>query len=168
MASLRLPKIGTVVRKEDSGYEAGPIPGIGGPFDTAAAFFEAWAATAKFKRGKEEIAQILQRVGPISAEEMVKIIEEFPSQIRNTAAHLPFPTCNEGPFPLDHDDFLHSNIMVDEASFEVTGIIDWKWAWTVPWGLMGYPDFLRAMPRSFDLPQHYDENGQPLEEDVKE
>ncbi|KAF6831962.1 hypothetical protein CPLU01_06479 [Colletotrichum plurivorum] len=166
MASLRLPKIGTVVRKEDGGYEAGPIPGIGGPFDTAAAFFEAWAATAKFKRGKEEIAQMLQRAGPISAEEMVKIIEEFPSQIRDMAAHLPIP--NEGPFPLCHDDFLHSNIMVDEASFEVTGVIDWEGAWTAPWGLVGYPGFLECMPPSFDLPQHYDEDGQPLEEDVKE
>lgn len=165
ITSLRLPKIGTVVRKENGGYEAGPIPGIGGPFDTAAAFFEAWAATAKFNRSKEEITQMLQR-GPISAEEMIKMIDEFPSQIRDMAAQLPFP--NEGPFPLDHDDFLHSNIMVDEASFEVTGIIDWEGACTVPWGLVGYPDFLQAMPRSFDLPQKYDQDGQPLEEDVKE
>ncbi|KAF6812818.1 hypothetical protein CSOJ01_04974 [Colletotrichum sojae] len=102
------------------------------PFDTAAAFFEAWAATAKFRRSKEEITQMLQR-GLISAEEMIRMIDEFPSQIRDMAAQLPIP--NEGLFPLCHDDFLHNNIMVDEASFEVTGVIDWEGAWTAPWGL---------------------------------
>ena len=30
----------------------------------------------------------------------------------------------DGPFLLDHDDFLHSNIMVDESTFDVTGITD--------------------------------------------
>ncbi|KAF4455707.1 Protein kinase-like domain [Fusarium austroafricanum] len=102
-------------------YEPGPIPGIGGPFDTAAAFFEAWADKVKFKLDKETITQMMQN-GPISAEEMVKHINEFPSQIKLMAKLLPLH--NEGPFPLCHDDFLHSNFMVDEVSFIVTGIID--------------------------------------------
>lgn len=165
MTSLRLPKIGAIVRREDGGYETGPIPGIGGPFDTAAAFFEAWADKIKFKLDKETITQMMQR-GPVSAEEVIKITDEFPSQIKSMAKLLPFR--NEGPFPLCHDDFLHSNIMVDEASFNVTGIIDWEGACTVPWGLISYPEFLQVMPRSFDLPQHYDRDGQPLEESVRE
>ncbi|WQF84226.1 Putative aminoglycoside phosphotransferase, protein kinase-like domain superfamily [Colletotrichum destructivum] len=165
MTSLRLPKIGAIIRREDGGYETGPIPGIGGPFDTAAAFFEAWADNIKFKLDKETITQMMQR-GPISAEEMVKMTDEFPSQIKSMAKLLPLR--NEGPFPLCHDDFLHSNIMVDEASFNVTGIIDWEGACTVPWGLVTYPEFIQVMPRSFDLPQHYDQDGHPLKESVKE
>ncbi|KAK0368383.1 hypothetical protein CLIM01_14259 [Colletotrichum limetticola] len=165
MTSLRLPKIGAITRREDGGYDSGPIPGIGGPFDTAAAFFEAWADKAKFKLDKETITQMMQR-GPISAEEMVRITDEFPPQIKSMANLLPFR--NEGPFPLCHDDFLHSNIMVDEASFNVTGIIDWEGACTVPWGLVTYPEFIQVMPRAFDLPQHYDQDGYPLKESVRE
>ena len=59
---------------------------------------------------------------------------------------------NKGPFPLAHDDFLHSNIIVDEDNFDVTGIIDWEGACTVPWELIAFLDFLTAMPVSFDLP----------------
>ena len=61
MTSLRLPKIGTIVRNREGGYESGPLPGIGGPFDTAAAFFEAWADTVKFKRDNETIGRMMQR-----------------------------------------------------------------------------------------------------------
>lgn len=38
IASARLSQIGTVTRTTDGGFIAGPIPGIGGPFDTAASF----------------------------------------------------------------------------------------------------------------------------------
>ncbi|OHE98388.1 hypothetical protein CORC01_06384 [Colletotrichum orchidophilum] len=165
ITSIRLPKIGTIIRSEDGGYESGPIPGIGGPFDTAAAFFEAWADKVEFKRDKETITQMMQR-GPISAEKMIQIIDEFPSQIKGMAEQL--ASDNDGPFPLCHDDFLHSNIMVDEASFNVTGVIDWEGACTVPWGLVAFPEFIQVMPRSFDLPQHYDQDGQPVEESVRE
>jgi hypothetical protein len=87
------------------------LPGIGGPFDTAAAFFEAWADTVKFKRDNETIRRMMER-GPIPAEQMIAIIDQFPSQIKAMASRLS-PTSNNGPFPLCHDDFLHSNIMVD-------------------------------------------------------
>ncbi|KAJ5713874.1 uncharacterized protein N7483_011055 [Penicillium malachiteum] len=99
---------------------------------------------------------------PISAEQMITIIENFPSQIKAMASRLSL--CNEGPFPLDHDDFLHSNIM----SFDVTGIIDWEGACTVPWELIAFPEFLSAMPASFDLPDKYDQNGYPLDEESRE
>jgi hypothetical protein len=49
---------------------------------------------------------------------------------------------NNGPFSLYHDDFLYSNIMVDENSFDVTGIINWEGVYTVPWELIGFPEFL--------------------------
>ncbi|KAK1597155.1 uncharacterized protein LY79DRAFT_697347 [Colletotrichum navitas] len=41
MTSARLPIIGRVL-KDKGGYSVGPLPGIGGPFETATAFLEAW------------------------------------------------------------------------------------------------------------------------------
>lgn len=165
MTSLRLAKIGTVIRNGDGGYEAGPLPGIGGPFETAAAFFEAWADAVKFKQDEKTITHMMQR-GPIPAEEMISIIDQFPMQIKAMANRL--SAYNEGPFPLCHDDFLHSNILVDEESFEVTGIIDWEGAYTVPWELVAFPDFLKAMPPAFDLSENYDRDGEPVDKEVRE
>ena len=162
---MRLPKIGTVVRNRDGGYESGPLPGIGGPFDTASDFFEAWADNVKFKWDKETIRRMMQR-GPIPAEQMIAIIDQFPVQIKAMASRI--SATNNGPFPLCHDDFLHSNIMVDESNFDVTGIIDWEGACTVPWELIAFPEFLQTMPASFDLPHKYDQEGQPLDEEVRQ
>lgn len=136
------------------------MPGIGGPFDTAAAFFEAWADSVKFKRDDKTIEAMIQR-SDIPAERMISIISKFPSRIKAMANRL--SASNNGPFPLCHDDFLHSNITVDE-NFSVTGIIDWEGACTVPWELVAFPEFLQAMPASFDLPENYDAGGQPLDE----
>ncbi|KAH6634628.1 hypothetical protein B0J18DRAFT_471501 [Chaetomium sp. MPI-SDFR-AT-0129] len=165
ITSLRLPKIGTIVRNRDGGYELGPLPGIGGPFNTAAAFFEAWADNVKFKWDNETIERMMKG-GPIPADRMVSIINKFPSQIKAMSSRL--SPGNNGPFPLCHDDFLHSNIMVDESNFNVTGIIDWEGACTVPWELIAFPEFLEAMPVSFDLPQNYGSDGQPLDEDERQ
>ncbi|KXG54388.1 uncharacterized protein PGRI_075320 [Penicillium griseofulvum] len=147
LTSLRLPQIGSVARNHNGGYECGPLPGIGGPFDTAAAFFEAWADSVKFKSNNETITRMMQNgTAPISAEQMITIIENFPLQIKAMA---------------------NRNIMVDD-SFCVTGIIDWEGACTVPCELLAFPDFLTAMPVSFDLPQRYDQDGQPLDEELRE
>jgi len=108
---------------------------------------------------------MMQR-GPIPAERMISIINKFPSQIKAMASRL--SKSNSRPFPLCHDDFLHSNIMVDEKSFKVTGIIDWEGACTTPWELIAFPEFLQAMPVSFDLPQKYDRDGQPLDEEMRQ
>ncbi|KAL4935705.1 hypothetical protein BDV06DRAFT_234005 [Aspergillus oleicola] len=153
---------GSVAMDALGGHEAHRI---GGPFDTATAFFEAWAKSVKFKWDKETITGMMQR-GPIPAERMLAIIENFPSQIKEIASRLSI--CDKGPFPLAHDDFLHSNIMVDESNFEVTGIIDWEGACTVPYELISFPEFLTAMPVSFDLPHKYDQDGQPFDEELKE
>ena len=103
---------------------------------------------------------------PVPADEIITIIRQFPSQIKALAGRL--SSCNDGPFPLCHDDFLHSNIMVDEATFKVTGIIDWEGACTVPWELIGFPEFLISMPRAFDFPHKYDQDGQPFDEETKQ
>ena len=105
------------------------MPGIGGPFNTVAAFFEAWTNSVKYKWDKESIGRMMQR-GPIPAERMIAIINQFPSQTKAMASRL--SVSNNGPFPLCHDGSLHSNVMVDENSLNVTGIIDWEGACTVP------------------------------------
>ncbi|KAI9784714.1 MAG: hypothetical protein M1816_000717 [Peltula sp. TS41687] len=48
MSAIRFPKIGAIIKCRDGTYSVGPLPGIGGPFDSAAQFFEAWATKAKF------------------------------------------------------------------------------------------------------------------------
>ncbi|KLU91764.1 hypothetical protein MAPG_10713 [Magnaporthiopsis poae ATCC 64411] len=39
---------------------------------------------------------------------------------------------------------------------------------TVPWELIAFPEFIQAMPVSFDLPQKYDRDGQPLDEEARQ
>lgn len=56
---MRLPRIGTIIRNREGGYELGPSPGIGGPFNTAAAFFKAWADNVKFKWDNETIGRMM-------------------------------------------------------------------------------------------------------------
>jgi hypothetical protein len=160
-----MPQIGTIPRTPEGGYKSGPLPGIGGPFDTAAAFFEAWADTVKFKWDRETIGRMMQR-GPVPAEQMIAIVDQFPSRVKAMAGRL--SAYNDGPFPLCHDDFLHSNIMVDEDSFHVTGIIDWEGACTVPWELVAFPEFLQAMPAAFDIPHKYGQDGLPLDEELRQ
>ncbi|KAH8198186.1 hypothetical protein TruAng_007667 [Truncatella angustata] len=48
VASVRFRKIGIVTRSVQGHYDIGPFPHIGGSFETAASFFEAWAAHAEF------------------------------------------------------------------------------------------------------------------------
>ncbi|KAJ6022775.1 uncharacterized protein N7446_013127 [Penicillium canescens] len=161
LTSLRLPKFGTIVRNNEGRYEYGPLSGIGRPFDTATPFFEAWADSVKIKQDKETITRMMQR-GPIPAEQMVMIIENFPSQIEAISSRLSL--CNEGPIPLDHGDFLHSNIMVNGNSFDLTGIIEWEAHVQFPEGSSRSP----TIPVSFDFPQKYDQDGQPFGQELRE
>jgi hypothetical protein len=50
----------------------GPLPGIGGPFDTATAFFEAWADSVKFKWDKETITRY-----DVTVEKVIMIQREW-------------------------------------------------------------------------------------------
>ncbi|KAK5788373.1 hypothetical protein VI817_009331 [Penicillium citrinum] len=99
------------------------------------------ADSVKFKRGKEEIMNIMKLTPSFSPEKMVEIIENFPSQMKAIASQL--SSYNEGPFPLDHDDFL-------------------------PWELIGFPRFLSTLPACLGLPENYDQHGQPLDEEEQE
>ncbi|KAI0818416.1 kinase-like domain-containing protein [Xylaria sp. FL0064] len=157
ITALRFSKIGTIVRSAEGEYNIGPFPDIGGPFDSATSFFEAWAEHIRFPLGKDRILEIMKG-GP--AQRVLAAINEFPSQIKAVARRM---SCNNhGPFPLCHADFLHSNIVVDE-SFQVLGIIDWEGACTLPLQLVTFPGFLNVMPISFDSPDNYHEDGQPVD-----
>ena len=48
IASARLPQIGTVIRNADGSFGVDLIPGVGGPFNSAAAFIQALASSMKF------------------------------------------------------------------------------------------------------------------------
>lgn len=161
MASVRLPRIGTIIKCTDGSYDIGPLPDIGGPFDTATAFFEAWAAKAKFPKSSDIIRKSIGN-GPVN--DVLSSITSFPSRIKALANRL--SSCNNGPFPLWHPDFLHSNIIIDE-SYRVLGVIDWEGACTVPWELVEFPLFLETVPFPMDAACNYDENGQPLNEDTR-
>lgn len=167
MASLRLPQIGSVRKTEDGRFEAGPLPGIGGPFDTAADFYKAWADWAKFPRRPDEIVEIMR--GAPEVEQVVSSVEQFLTRLRDVAPRLAQSHNNDqGPFPLCHTDFLHSNIIVTPDTFDVLGIIDWEGARTLPLQLVQFPRFLSIMPHRFGHSNRFDENGEPRDEEERE
>lgn len=148
LTDLRFPKIGTITKHADAaggGYDVGPLPGLGGPFETTSAFLEAWANTVTFGRTRDEIRRMIPADPPDLAERIVNAIENFPAQIKALVAHRPLSARDNGPFPLAHADLLHSNILVDPA-FNAVGVIDWEGAQTVPWEYVTFPRFLDAMP----------------------
>ncbi|CZR66037.1 uncharacterized protein PAC_15938 [Phialocephala subalpina] len=162
MTSVRLPKIGTIVRSKDGSYDVGPFPDIGGPFETATAFFDAWAAHAKFPKSVTEIQRSMKN-GPVN--EVLTSIVEFPLMVRSVANRI--SSCDGGPFPVSHRDLLHSNIIVDRR-YRILGIIDWEGACTVPWELVEFPLFLSTVPFPMDASWNYDENREPLDKDTRQ
>ncbi|TQN67095.1 hypothetical protein CSHISOI_08343 [Colletotrichum shisoi] len=157
ITSARLPNIGTVSKNKEGGYSVGPLPGIGGPFETASAFFKAWSKWAIFPKSLETI-RLHMNGGPM--EKVVAAINQFPSGIGSMAGRPSSLDC--GPFPLVHRDFYHSNIIVDDE-YHPIGIIDWEGACTLPWELVEFPLFLETLPATMDSPSNYDECGQPLD-----
>jgi Phosphotransferase enzyme family len=161
LTAVRMPKIGSVFKRNDGTYDIGPIPDLGGPFETATAYFRAWAARAKFPTSE---ANIRKSMGGGPVEEVLSSISKFPAHIKALAGGL--SSHNKGPFPIYHPDLYHSNIIVDDK-FNILGVIDWQGACTVPWELVEFPLFLNTVPRAMDAAFNYDQNGQPKHADVK-
>ena len=82
IASARLPQIGTVIRNADGSFGVGPIPKIGGPFDSAAAFIQALAASLKFPYEESYLRQVLP---PSVIDQVVEGSNEFPSRLASLA-----------------------------------------------------------------------------------
>ncbi|CAD6446872.1 50f95ff2-3d3f-49b6-ad12-429a0b3eace0 [Sclerotinia trifoliorum] len=156
LSAVQLPKIGTILSINDDGtYEQGPIPGIGGPFDTATEFYKAWASNIKFRMSEEELRAAS---GPYAAE-VIQAVSSFPNAIGKIASKL--SVRDNGPFPLCHGDFGHNNIIVDDK-YRIVGLIDWEMAFAGPWEIFGdFPLCLSVTPPAMDAPFNYDENGLP-------
>lgn len=137
----------------------GPLPGVGGPFDTATEYLEAWAKTAKFP--------CMDRLRASCGEDSDKIeasIINFPLRVKELAGTMPIR--NHGPFPLVHNDFGHNNMVVDD-DWNVIGVIDWEHAWSAPWEVVDFPLGLRIAPALLDPAWCYDEHGVPVQEEAK-
>ncbi|KAI1413291.1 hypothetical protein F5Y13DRAFT_198541 [Hypoxylon sp. FL1857] len=160
IASARLPLIGTVSRDTDGNFTVGPIPGIGGPFDTAASFIRAWATNMRYPYDE---AYLRKYVPSHFLDEIIKGNDEFPKRLADLATSGKYFT-RAGPFPIRHADLFHQNIIVTK-SFDVLGVIDWEGACTMPWELVDLPSFIQTVPRLINDPNQYDEAGQPIDPD---
>lgn len=161
MASIRMPKIGSIIKRDDNSFDVGPMPELGGPFSTATEFFRAWARQAKFPFSEDRIRKYMSN-GPV--EEIISSIKDFPDHLEQLACKI--SNKDSGPFPLYHPDFYHSNIIVNKA-FKVLSIIDWEGASTVPWELVELPLFLGIVPPKMDDPNNYEPNGLPKDENTR-
>ncbi|KAF1934506.1 hypothetical protein EJ02DRAFT_363555, partial [Clathrospora elynae] len=139
MASVRFPKIGSIVKLSDGTYSVGAIPGIGGPFDTAAEFFCSWAKTCKFPFDESTIRE---RTTLEVGDEIIKSINDFPLQLQEFAKHFPFQS---GPFPIFHTDLKISNILVDYGC-RIQSVIDWEDAIVAPWEVVEFIKDLTIVP----------------------
>ncbi|KAK4868590.1 hypothetical protein LT330_006792 [Penicillium expansum] len=159
MSTIRFPKIGMVAKRNDGRYEIEAIPGLGGPFDTATEYFAAWGEHTKFPESEVWMRDHLPEE---YADEIIASTGDYPRRIKEQRFDI--TVRNEGPFPLRHTDFLHSNIIVD-AEFNVLSIIDWENAGTVPWERVEFPTFLIKLPPALDFPWKYGADGKPLDDD---
>jgi len=166
LASVRFSKIGIVTRDAQGNYDVGPFPRIGGPFETAQSFFTAWARYAEFPaRSFELLARMAEQGQENLAREVSDSIARFPSRLIQIISKQ--TTLKPGPFPVCHNDLMHSNIIVDK-NLKALGIIDWEGACTLPWELVEYPLFLDTLPRAFSAPDKYNDEGVPLDPETKE
>ncbi|KAK0368394.1 hypothetical protein CLIM01_14249 [Colletotrichum limetticola] len=163
LATVQLPMIGAIVsRNGDGTYQQGPIPGLGGPFNTATEFFKAWAAKATFGMTDEK----LRTASGQYADEIIPSVSSFPKSISNLASKL--SARDHGPFPLCHGDFGHNNIIVDDE-YRVLGLIDWEASFAGPWEMFAdYPLTLSMVPPAIDVPWNYNEQGDPVTDDLKQ
>lgn len=162
MVSIRFPKIGMITKREDGSYDIDAIPGLGGPFETAAEYLHAWANSVKFPMMEANMRAYLP---PHLADEVIASIQRFPDRIKEQLCNI--AVRNEGPFPLYHPDFLHSNVIVDE-NYNILSIIDWEGAGTVPWEVVEFPLFLYTLPPPMDLPSNYDSDGNPVDDGTRQ
>ncbi|KAK4225785.1 hypothetical protein QBC38DRAFT_537588 [Podospora fimiseda] len=161
LSTVQLPQIATIVsfNAADGTCQQGPIPELGGPFNTATEFFQAWAAKARFGMTEEKLRQAS---GPYAAE-IVPSVSSFPESIGRLADRL--SVLHRGPFPVCHGDFGH-NIIVGDA-YQILGIIDWETAFAGPWEMFGdFPLSLSTVPRAMDVPWNYNEDGIPKDSDL--
>ncbi|TEA15774.1 hypothetical protein C8034_v002327 [Colletotrichum sidae] len=163
LATVQLPMIGTILsRNEDGTYRQGPIPGLGGPFNTATEFFKAWAAKSTFGMTDEH----LRTASGQYADDIIPSVSSFPKSIGDLAPKI--SARDHGPFPLCHGDFGHNNIIVDDE-YRVLGLIDWEASFSAPWEIFAdFPLTLSMVPPAIDVPWNYNEQGDPVTDELKQ
>ncbi|KFA54479.1 hypothetical protein S40293_09557 [Stachybotrys chartarum IBT 40293] len=151
IASLRFEQIGQIQYLEGR-FVVGPIPGVGGPFNTAAEYFKALvkAPVELATRGYiyDQVDQLV-REGEIPAEDakdLVQQFKEFPSMVADLAERMPF---SKGPFPLMHMNMAPYAIFVDEH-FEIQALMDWQDSLVVPWEIYTPALTIHAPPAVLD------------------
>ena len=125
------------------------MPSLGGPFDSAAQFFN--ALTHKIKYPYRENV-IRERTPPDLVEEVLQSIRSLPARLEEFARKCHF---REGPFPLFHTDFYTSNMIIDEQ-FNLLAVIDWEDAIIAPWELVEFAKELSIVPPAMDGPLYRD------------
>jgi len=164
MSSITFPRIGTPVRLADGTINMDPIPGIGGPFDTAPDFIRAWAAAASFPLSDERVRECCGSDTDEIGDEVLNSIKTFPNKLSEMADVIA-GSYNNGPFPLVHVDYGHNNIIVD-TQYNMLGVIDWEYAIAAPWGMVAYPLFVSTIPMPMDVPWDYHPDGSPKDDDL--
>ncbi|KAI5464388.1 hypothetical protein BGZ63DRAFT_451628 [Mariannaea sp. PMI_226] len=161
LASIRFPMIGRITQRSNGSFAIDAIPGIGGPFSTAADYLEAWVQNAKFPMPEKALRSMLP---PDLADELNSSIQQFPAKLAALVRLIPL---KDGPFPLYHPDLFHSNIIID-SDYNVLSIIDWENTCTVPWEVVQFPMFLASTPPPMDPPWNYDDDGEPINQEIRE
>ncbi|GAO18653.1 hypothetical protein UVI_02064280 [Ustilaginoidea virens] len=141
--SVRFPKIGSIVQRPDGSYSVGAIPGIGGPFETAAEYFRAWAQARKFPF-KEDL--IRERTPPHLVDEIIASIYGFPGKLSDFTKRHSFKS---GPFPLIHPDLYTSNVLID-SQCNILGVIDWENSFVGAWEMVEFPKNITLVPPVMD------------------
>jgi Ser/Thr protein kinase RdoA (MazF antagonist) len=127
MSSIRFDKIGSVIKNPDGTYTVGPIPNIGGPFDTAADFFRHWANWLKFPTDETGVRKLMGG-RPDLFDAVWSSIEDFPSRLSDLARRYSFQS---GPFPISHTDLHRSNVLMD-SDHRIQKVVDWDNAFVAP------------------------------------
>lgn len=174
MSSVTLPKIGTITRLQDGTYDIGPLPGLGGPFNTATEYLEAWAEAAEFPslEGVRSSSHWMAGGKIVSNEDIEEEISgleasilAFPAKLKKLAANIPLR--NDGPFPLIHSDFAYWNVIVDDG-YKILGVVDWEHSHTGPWEMVHFAMGFMPTPAPMNPPESYDDAGVPRDDELKE
>jgi hypothetical protein len=131
--------IGRIVKLSDGSFSIGELPGIGGPFKTAADFFCAWADNSKFPYDE---AFVRARTPKTAVDDIISSIKSFPARLSRFARHRTF---RSGPYPLIHSDLYDSNVLVD-SECRIKGVIDWENAFVAPWEMVELIKGLSMVP----------------------
>jgi hypothetical protein len=135
--------IGRIIKRSDGTFSIGELPGIGGPFKTAADFLCAWADNTKFPYDE---AFIRSRTPQVAVDEILSSIKSFPAQLSDFAQRYTFQS---GPYPLIHSDLYSSNVLVD-SKCRIKGVINWENAFVGPWEMVEFIKNLSIVPPLMD------------------